>query len=1156
MNLNELLAPYSPPETNFLERLRYWADAQPEKVAYRFLEGGEEETESLTYSQLDAKARAIAAQLVSQGFAGQRALMMYDPGLDFITAFFACHYAGVAPVPAYPPRRNRNMGRISAISDNAQASVVLTTQKILKRCGDQLEASPGLSKIPWIATEDVPGELANDWVKPKISPDDLGLIQYTSGSTGTPKGVMLSHQNLIANCRLITRAFQIARGRPICSWLPLYHDMGLVGGILNPMYTGVEEVLMSPVAFLTRPIRWLRAISKYKTYASGGPNFAYAWCTMKITPEDCEGLDLSKWLVAFNGAEPVRAEVMRQFADKFEPYGFNHGAFYPCYGMAETTLVVTGGDPTAPPIVRNFNKHELVQHRVERLSEDHESAKKLVGCGQVLKEEEVLIVHPETRRPLPDDKIGEIWINSPSCGLGYWEREEESQETFKARLNPDNGKFYVRSGDLGFMDRGELFVAGRLKDMIIVRGVNRYPQDIEATIEQCHPLTRSGGSAAFALTRWDREHLVVMCEVDKLAADDSKTRYQEVITEIGAAISQEHDLPPDAIVLVRAYSIPKTSSGKVQRHACKKNFESGENMRVIARWCAWEESHSADEEPVVDAASGSATVDDGSGLSQVVVDAVIREVQKVGQERAKDIGIDTNIVSLRLDSLERLDVAQSLATSFGGRLPDEVLQDVETVREVAAAIQEHIGTELVDGSGPAGVASTNQKVSGPIPEAYHKLDKMPDFLRLKGMREKIEETGIRNPYFSVHEGRIGDTTRIDGRELISYASYNYLGLSGHPDVNASAKNAIDEFGTSVSASRIVSGEKTIHKQLEKELADFIGVEDVITFPGGHACNESVIGHLVGKGDLIVHDSLAHNSIVQGAMLSGATRRPFEHNNWRELNQILRETRSQYARVLIAIEGLYSMDGDYPELPRFVEIKHKYKTWLYVDEAHSIGTLGDTGRGLGEVYNVQRGDVDCWMGTLSKSFGSCGGFIGGSSDLIEYLRYTTPGYVFAAGMPPANVGAALGSLRVLKKQPELVRQLQANGKLFLELANQAGLNTGLAQQGTAIVPIITGDEDEGEANRKALQLSEALFNNGINAQPILYPAVEKEGTRIRIFMTALHTEKQIRESVEVIAREWKKIESGSPNGSTGSSHNGNGAHSPKSSASPTNSATTE
>ena len=1002
MNLEELLAPYSPPETNFLERLRYWADAQPEAVAYRFLEGGEEEVGALTYGELDSQARAIAAKLVSMGFAGQRALMMYDSGLEFVAAFFACHYAGVVPVPAYPPPQNRKMARIVAIAENAQASVTLTTQKIINKIEERDKKStkkaPGsnmsdrLKKIPWIATEDIPIELANDWVNPKLSNNDLGLIQYTSGSTGTPKGVMLTHENLIANCRLIARAFQISRGRPICSWLPIYHDMGLVGGILSPMYTGVEEVLMSPVAFLLKPIRWLRAISKYRTHASGGPNFAFALCTMKITPEECEGLDLTSWKVAFNGAEPVRAEVMRQFADKFEPHGFSHDAFYPCYGMAETTLIVTGGKRSEPPIIRTFNKHELVQHRVERVSEDDDNAHKLVGCGQILEEEEVLIVHPETRRTLPDDKIGEIWIHSPSCGRGYWQRDEETNETFKARLNPDNGKIYVRSGDLGFMDRGELFVAGRLKDMIIVRGVNRYPQDIEATIEQCHPLTRSGGSAAFAVSRWDREHLVIVCEVDSIVTENGKRaknsdpRYQEVISQIASAVSLEHDLPPDAVVLVRAHSIPKTSSGKVQRHACKLNFESGQHVRMIARWSSWEESHSPEGESQPEVADG--TTEEDSGLSKVVVDAVIRQVKKIGRDRAKNVNIDTNIVSLNIDSLDRLDIAQSLATAFGGRLPDDVLQDVETVREVASAIQEHIGTELV---GEHAADETPQKLySGPIPKAYYELDKMPDYLRLKGMREKIEKTGIRNPFFSVHEGLIGDTTRIDNRELISYSSYNYLALSGHPEVSETAKNAIDQFGTSVSASRIVSGEKTIHKQLEKELAEFLGVEDVITFPGGHACNESVIGHLVGKGDLILHDSLAHNSLIQGAQLSGANRRSFRHNDWRELNQILRETRSQYARILIVIEGLYSMDGDYPELPRFVELKHKYKTWLYVDEAHSIGTLGATGRGLAEVYDVDRKDVDCWMGTLSKSFGSCGGFVGGTSDLIEYLRYTTPG----------------------------------------------------------------------------------------------------------------------------------------------------------------------
>ncbi|MEM9943987.1 MAG: aminotransferase class I/II-fold pyridoxal phosphate-dependent enzyme [Planctomycetota bacterium] len=1117
--IHEKLAPFSPPETNFVERLRYWAAAMPNESAYRFLESGEELQGTLTFSELDRRAKAIAAKLVSMGLGGHRALMMYPPGLDFVAAFFGCHYAGVTPVPAYQPRKNRNMERITAISKNAKAGIVLTTHAIAKKCEGWLEDTNILKSIPWLATETIPLELANDWVQPKIRPDDLALIQYTSGSTGIPKGVMLTHDNLISNCRIISHAFDVWDAKRVCSWLPTYHDMGLIGGILNTMYLGVDQILMSPVAFLTKPVRWLRCISDYQCAISGGPNFAYSWCAMKIKPQECEGLDLSSWKVAFNGAEPVRADVLRKFAAKFETYGFNYSAFYPCYGMAETTLIVTGGLNSEDPIVRTFNKHELVQHRVESVDESDKNARALVGCGRVLREEEVLIVNPETRRTNAENEIGEIWIHSPSCGVGYWQRDQESVETFQARINPDNGKNYVRSGDLGFMNKGELFVAGRLKDMIIVRGVNHYPQDIEATVEQCHPLTRAGGAAAFAVTRWDREHLVVVCEVERTG---DSSNYDEVITTIGSAISEEHDLPPDAIVLVRAYSVPKTSSGKVQRHACKKNFEAGKDVSVLTRWSAWDDQKTLRPEnngQVNSDAKDQLNLGE-SGLSPVVVDAVIREVRKVGQDRVKDIDLDTNIVSLRLDSLERLDVAQSLATAFGGRLPDEVLQEVETVREVATAIQEHIGTEPVVEYQDSN-ANGSTKFNGVVPPSYYQLEKMPEFVNLMGMQQKISTSGLRNPFFSVHEGRIGDTTQIDGRELISYASYNYLGLSGHPEVNESAKDAIDQFGTSVSASRIVSGEKTIHKQLENELAEFLGVDDVITFPGGHACNESVIGHLVGKGDLIIHDSFAHNSIVQGALLSGATRRPFGHNDWQELNRILRECRSQYARVLIAIEGLYSMDGDYPDLPRFVEIKKKYKAWLYVDEAHSIGTLGDTGRGLGEVYGVQRGDVDCWMGTLSKSFGSCGGFVGGTSALIEYLRYTTPGYVFAAGMPPANVGAALGSLRVLKDNPAIVQRLQFNSKLFLKLAKEAGINTGLGQ-GTAIIPIITGDESRDVANANALKLSEALFDNGINAQPILYPAVDQKDTRVRIFMTAIHTEEQIRKSVEVIAHHWHQV----------------------------------
>lgn len=1121
MNLAKLFEPFSPPETNFVERLRYWAIAQPENAAFRFLDkpaaqDEEDQYSTITYGELDERARAIASRLVSMGFAGQRALMMYPPGLDFIAGFFACHYAGIVPVPAYPPRRNRNMGRINAISKDAQAIVCLTVNDVIDRAAAQKkDPNSSLHQIPWMSTEDIPLEIASDWVKPEVDPSFLGLIQYTSGSTGSPKGVMLSHRNLLENCRMITEAFEMRRGCEGCTWLPLYHDMGLIGGILHPMYFGSCTNLMSPISFLTKPIRWLRAISRFGATDSGGPSFAYALCTTKITDEQCEGLDLSSWRVAFNGAEPVRADVMDAFAKKFEKYGFDPNCHYPCYGMAETTLIVTGGRQSDKPIVKTFDKDALVEHRVVEVDPTHDRAKKLVGCGQEIRGEEVIIVNPETRRRLPDSNVGEIWINSPSGGTGYWNKPELSKEIFQARVSPDNGKDYIRSGDLGFMDKGELFVCGRLKDMIIVRGVNRYPQDIEATVEHCDPRTQSGGAAAFSFDRWDREHLVVVCEVQRNAKHKS---WDEVINKIRAAVTEEHDLPPDAIVLVRAHSIPKTSSGKVQRHACRRQFTENDLM-TFARWVAWEESDNAREAGLATEQNGKPkfSSDDLGDLKPEVVEAVMHFVREVGREQAKDLSVDTNIVHLGLDSLARIEIANYLGTVYGGAIPDEVLQDVETIREVAQAIQTHLGDKpVIADYKKLSQNEIRQRIRGPIPESYYQLEKMPEYVRLHRLRQLIENTGLRNPFFSVHEGRISDTTQIGGRELISYASYNYLGLSGREEVNASAKAAIDEFGTSVSASRIVSGEKTIHRQLESEISEFLGVEDVITFPGGHATNESVIGHLVGSGDLIIHDSFAHNSIIQGAELSGARRRPFAHNDWEELNEILKEIRHSYRRVLIAIEGLYSMDGDYPDLPKFVEIKNRYKAWLYVDEAHSIGTMGATGRGLGELYNVDRNDVECWMGTLSKSFGSCGGFVGGAQQLIEYLRYTTPGYVFAAGMPPANVGAALGALRVLDKNPHLVEKLQENSKLFLDLAKEAGLNTGLGRGGTPIIPLITG------CSIRALRLSEALFENGINAQPILHPAVPDKEARVRIFMTAAHTDEQIRNSVQIIGREWSAL----------------------------------
>ena len=417
MNLDLQFGPFSPPNTNLLEQLRYWSVAVPEKIAFRFLSREEDDPIELTFSQLDHRARAIAARLTSLDLAGKRALLMYPPGLDFIESFFGCIYAGVVPVPAYPPGRNRNLVRINAISLDAQASVALTVKAVSSRSNDAHADAGGLRKILWVDTDEIPNELADDWIKPRVSAGNLGLIQYTSGSTGSPKGVVLTHQNIMANTAMIMHAFGMTRQKDRgVFWLPTYHDMGLIGGVVMPACFAAEITFLSPVTFLTRPLRWLRAISDYQAAISGGTNFAYRWCTMKIKPEECENLDLSSWKVAFNGAEPVRADVLKEFSRKFEPYGFDHASHYPCYGMAETAFIVTGGKSDQEPVIRSFDKDRLMEYKVQPVADDVSNARQLVGSGQIIPTENVIIVDPEKRSVQDEKEIGEIWINSPSAG--------------------------------------------------------------------------------------------------------------------------------------------------------------------------------------------------------------------------------------------------------------------------------------------------------------------------------------------------------------------------------------------------------------------------------------------------------------------------------------------------------------------------------------------------------------------------------------------------------------------------------------------------------------------------------------------------------------------------------------------------------------------
>ncbi len=575
--------------TTLVDLLQFRALQRPHKAAFTFLQDGETAAYSLTYQALEQKARSIAAQLqtlVTRGdnaspTIGDRALLLYPPGLEFISAFFGCLYAQVVAVPAYPPRRNQNLARLQAIVADTQATVVLTTTALLSNREAWVNQAPELAEVQWLATDDIDVNLAADWQQPRISSDTLAFLQYTSGSTGKPKGVMVSHENVLYNQRMIQLAYQHTQETIFVGWLPLFHDMGLIGNVLQPLYLGISCYLMSPVAFLQKPIRWLQAISRYQATTSGGPNFAYDLCVSKITPEQIASLDLSSWELAFNGAEPVQAETLEKFATKFKSCGFRAEAFYPCYGMAETTLFVSGGMKTSAPVVLSVDESAIEENRVVVASGEQTQGKQIVSCGQTWLEQKIAIANPETLTQCSPEEVGEIWVSGANIAAGYWQNPEATKETFQAYLADTGEGEFLRTGDLGFIRDGELFVTGRIKDLIIIRGQNHYPQDIELTTQKSHSALRLGCGAAFSITVAGEERLVITQEVERSYL--RQLDVDEVVGAIRQAVSQQHELQVYAVVLLKTASIPKTSSGKIQRQACRTGFLA-RNLDIVGEW--------------------------------------------------------------------------------------------------------------------------------------------------------------------------------------------------------------------------------------------------------------------------------------------------------------------------------------------------------------------------------------------------------------------------------------------------------------------------------------------------------------------------------------------------------------------------------------------
>ncbi|MFW6693098.1 amino acid adenylation domain-containing protein [Streptomyces sp. MAR4 CNX-425] len=668
------------------------AAQQPEQLAYVFLASDGSEETRWTYAQLDARARDIAATLRGTAEPGDRALILQPPGLEYVAAFLGCLYAGLIAVPAYPPRATRKLGRLQAIIDDARPSVALVNEAIAKNTARYLGDEAAQEGPYWLNTDAI-GTSDEEWIPPRSTGSDIAFLQYTSGTTATPKGVMVSHANILHNSHVLHRRLDHTPDSCSVSWLPPYHDMGLIGGVLQPLYGGFPGVLMAPATFARDPYQWLRAISTYGGTTSYAPNFAYDLCVEKVTEQQRRTLDLGTWRTACNGAEPVRPSTLASFAAAFADAGFDPESMAPGYGLAEATLVVSGGERST--VAASFSAAGLERGEVLPAAEPSGAdARTLVSAGRSVDPgQQIRIVDPETHTECPDDRIGEIWVSADSVAQGYWQRPEQTEETFRARLAGGSDPF-MRTGDLGFQHDGRLYITGRSKDLIIVRGRNLYPQDLELCVERSHPSMRTNGSAAVALEADGEEQLLIVAEVARESHDPDIDAITAAVTR---AIASEFDVAVHTLVLIRSGTLPKTSSGKIQRHACLRGHLDGE-LHVLGQW-------SGSDRP----GTGTAGAADAPAAAPGRAEQAVQDYLRAATARqiripAAKVVPDDRLLDIGLDSLATFNLLARIADELGASLPATVLMDNPSIAELARAIVLQRGDALP--VGPDGLLRT------------------------------------------------------------------------------------------------------------------------------------------------------------------------------------------------------------------------------------------------------------------------------------------------------------------------------------------------------------------------------------------------------------------------------------------------------------------
>lgn len=1178
----------------------------PGAPAYYFVHGPRS-IQTVSRGEVITRARLIAVALGRCTQRGERVVVALPQSLEFIDTFLGCLLSGRVAVPCNLPRgRNpQSIARLKRIVKDAQASLLITSDDVLEMLnaraavgsessGTRRPQFTGFDQLVELAGQDGSADVSDNALP---GADDLAFLQYTSGATGAPKGVVVTHGNLAANERAMQHALGHTAQSLLVSWLPFFHDMGLVCGLLQPLYVGFPAVLMSPALFLKHPELWLQAVTDYRATTIGGPNFAFDYCADRITDEQRARLDLRSLTVAFNGSEPVRAATLERFARRFEPVGFQRSVFFPCYGLAEATLIVSGGAPG----------RDWITCQAPSEQESGSLARQHVGCGQIAQDTEVRIVDRETRLPLPAGEVGEIWVRGSSVARGYWNQAEPTERTFCATLatEPPQGP-YLRTGDLGFLSDGQLFITGRCKDMLIVRGRNIDPLDIEQLFLEVTGTGRINSVAAVSIEEDDREQLYLLVEASsdarKAIRDAGRPGALAPLDELTHAIHQSLvarlDVPLRGIAFVRPGRLPRTTSGKLARQACREMLsQEGPDLLYVARipdadgklhgtvlellkMHLREAQRSATD--ATNPAQAKQQLDDAAAIPSSLAMPEPTHLTSVQQDLPWPFDPSQRLSAAGLDSLARTSLFTDLEKQLGVTIAGQFREHDPTWGELIAVLQQESrdtndtktvaaihGHEQVDlnsddskpaGRDPAGhnqpraadtasralrfdsaethrpLACGNARGAEPDPGLVCPLPQSVDGqnasfsdFEQRMTRDLLAKTRDFSPWLNqfdasghkryllpVLENRggralVGADQAYGQREVMLYCSADYLGLAHDPRLKLAATRAVIDQGCNVASVPLVAGSTEVHRMLEEQLADWLGKEACVLFPTGQSANSATIAALCSERDSIVVDNQVHCSVLEGVRLSRAHWRTFLHNDAKSLAEVLTQVRQVNPErgVLVIVEGVYGIDGDVANLAELIEVARRFEARVMVDDAHGIGVIGENGRGSVDAQQVTD-QVDILMGSLSKSLGSFGGFVLASREVIDYLRFFAKSISFAVGMPAINAAVALEALKVIREEPQRVAELQRKARLLRDELLTRGFRDVQASQ-SSIMSIEVGSED------RLREISRLLFERGVWAEPLPFPAVPRGRERVRFRVRYVHTDADLLETAETVAQ---------------------------------------